>query len=405
MVRGLLGLVWQALLARSCLACGRLVRIDGIGDLIYQGQIHDERRVYQLDSQIVGDAKYLYFVASYQQWAISRIVGGTDVVLFSTEGSTPESNHWFSFEDDTWKPKHGMVSVCAGDSKIAPANRFQIELPPEIRSVIINIGSNLDPVMPPQGEDAAFVATIAFEPIPTTVAQIIPHPNLFVVNAAIAGHDGLTTVSTYNDNGVSSSMFKPAAASGWNNQTRRGDGKQYVVPVLSFATVLQSIASHINIAFLKTDAQGADFAAVKSLDAAAMMRVPILVIECATQNIYTYADTNNDFCRDWLPHMTAFGYRVQGLDCGEVAEWESIDRGLVEIPTMEREWKSGPAGFTLERYCEIEKRRHPTRKPGRAECNVLWVHTGTRLTAASRPPVAEGEWGLDPGHWVPARRT
>ena len=107
----------------------------------------------------------------------------------------------------------------------------------KVSSLILNIGSNSDPIVPRPKDDPCVIA-IAFEPmVPHTIK---PHPALHVVAAAVTGEDntttggGLATMRFYNDNGISSSLSTPTESSYWNDkEKRRGDGSIRVVPTLS----------------------------------------------------------------------------------------------------------------------------------------------------------------------------
>ena len=67
---------------------------------------------------------------------------------------------------------------------IADTSHFQLELPPNIQSVIINIGCNIDPPMPPADNNS--VAVIAVEPVLQTAVRIPFHERLYVITCAIA---------------------------------------------------------------------------------------------------------------------------------------------------------------------------------------------------------------------------
>ena len=98
-----------------------------------------------------------------------------------------------------------------------------LTLPERIRRVVLEVGSNDDPVVA-VGEDAL---TIAFEPLMDVVARTRPHANLRMVPAAVTadGEAGLRAFHFYNDRGWSSSLGTPAQPGQfWNNAPARGDG-------------------------------------------------------------------------------------------------------------------------------------------------------------------------------------
>ena len=180
-----------------------------------------------------------------------------------------------------------------------------MELPSQISEVFLNIGSNLDPILPPtdSGDKAL---TIAFEPI--VGCKIPPHKQLMVVHAAVAATSGLTSMFLYNEHGVSSSLSKPAKKGGWNSNTER-DGHIQVVPIITMRQILKAIPSHVAIPYIKTDMQGYDFAAVSSAEEYLFQRnVDYLFTEVYFYKNPTYEGVSNDFCTDWWPHMRRVGY-------------------------------------------------------------------------------------------------
>ena len=42
-----------------------------------------------------------------------------------------------------------------------------------------------------------------------------------------------------------------------------------------------------------------------------LRRTPFLLTEVWLENVQSYVGFRNDFCRDWLPFMTAAGYSLQ----------------------------------------------------------------------------------------------
>ena len=179
-----------------------------------------------------------------------------------------------------------------------------LALPDGTASVVLNIGSSLDPALPAPGSIG--VVTVAFEPLPDVAAAIPVRPNLVVVAAAVAAYDGLGGMRRYNEGGVSSSLHTAARRGEWNANTTRGDGARVVVPVLALGKILESIRE--DVFFLKTDMQGADFDAVSSVDRKLLRRVSFLATETWAENARTYAGVANDLCRDWVPAMERAGF-------------------------------------------------------------------------------------------------
>ncbi|KAI8108738.1 hypothetical protein M9435_005155 [Picochlorum sp. BPE23] len=197
---------------------------------------------------------------------------------------------------------------------------LKISLPHGTKKVIINIGSNVDPIVPRKGDFSTHA--LAFEPI---VSDIIhPHPQLTVIPAAVSDASGLQTMRVYNEGGVSSSLAKPASTQHWNNVPKR-DGLEKIVPILSFQDVLDSIPLDIEIAFIKTDMQGFDFKAVSSVGKALVSRgVKRLLTEVYLENTNTYEGVENDFCLHWIQYMTSVGYAIRQL--GSVSGSDAVSQ-------------------------------------------------------------------------------
>ena len=75
----------------------------------------------------------------------------------------------------------------------------------------------------------------------------------------------------------------------WNSDAARGDGRRVAVPVLSLQTVYRSVPDHVAIGYIKTDMQGADFAAVSSLPIAELRKTPFLLTEVWMENVQSFA--------------------------------------------------------------------------------------------------------------------
>lgn len=220
--------------------------------------------------------------------------------------------------------------------KAAEIQASVIELPLRTRSVILNIGSNVDPIIP-RPSDGPCAMAIAFEPI--VPCQVPAHPQLHVVAAAVGSSRGLATMTVMNEVGVSSSLSKPATEAGWNGDPNR-DGKKMVVPIFPFQDVLNSIPTNVGIDFIKTDMQGHDFAAVSGVGKSLAARgVPRLITEVYLDDTQTYEGVNNDLCRDWLPYMTSVGYELAYMNkFGSAEEAKNFCKGMAKT---NRTYKTG----------------------------------------------------------------
>lgn len=187
-----------------------------------------------------------------------------------------------------------------------------LNFPPEIDRVIINIGSNLQPVLPP-AYDIHSVA-IAYEPI--VGHNITPSPNLFVVHAAVGGQASISMMRSYNRNGESSSLSTPSQRAAWNQGANMGG--MHIVPVLPMRLVLASLPPHIRVWYLKTDMQGYDFEALVGAGELLRERVHYIQTEVWLHNKQSYLGVYNDFCLHHLPYMRKQGFEIAMLQATTV---------------------------------------------------------------------------------------
>ena len=228
--------------------------------------------------------------------------------------------------------------------------------------VILNIGSNLDPIVPRPNDNPCTIA-LTFEPI---VGHRIPqHPALHVIPAAVTGSSGWSTMNIYNRDGRSSSLSKASYKDGWNNHSQLK-----VVPTIGLRLILESLRN-FEIDFILTDMQGHDFAAVSSVgDFLAKAGVKRLVTEVYRDQVFTYQGVQNDLCQDWLPHMTNIGYVFEGL-----TEMSGDTEGLIDGYRNAEE---------IVGSCKIAaSKTDKTPKAGLSEYNAFW-----RLQ--SEPAIGEG---------------
>ena len=186
-----------------------------------------------------------------------------------------------------------------------------LNLPPATKKVVLNIGTNVDPILP-QKRDGPCALTIAFEPI--VPEQIPKHPQIMVVPAAVSDRSSLSTMYVYNKNAVSSSLSQANQKSWWNENP----GEPRIVPVVTLQEVLRSIPNDVEITMLDTDMQGYDFQTVASAIAEIRARpIRYLKTETHLNNVeYGYQGTDNDLCRQWLPMMSQAGYQLVGNEVG-----------------------------------------------------------------------------------------
>lgn len=226
-----------------------------------------------------------------------------------------------------------------------------LDLPSSTKEIFINVGSNLDPIMPAYAMGPC-AHSIAVEPI--VGCQIMEHRQLSVIHAAVSGIAGVVSMTKNNNNGVSSSLANVVKEDFWNKDKERGDGKRIIVPVITLTSLLHAIPSTATVSVLMTDMQGFDFTAIRTAGSAVKDKVSHMINEIWFDDVYTY-DVENDLCRDWLPFMTGLGYVLTRVDKG--GEW---------------------AADTINTRCEKQLKDRPTRpsskeNPGLAEGNAFWI--------------------------------
>lgn len=166
---------------------------------------------------------------------------------------------------------HNAVRVFLKGSNVSPPySPGPIEFPSSIKKIWINIGSHLDPPMPPDDE----TAVIAVEPVLKTAAGIPSHPHLYIITAAISDTPSFLKISIYNS-GMSSSLSVPDnIAAPWSLDNRKGGYPSFsIVPVLTLEMLLASIPDHLSIEWVKTDMQGFDLRAAKSASKSTLRRI------------------------------------------------------------------------------------------------------------------------------------
>jgi hypothetical protein len=198
----------------------------------------------------------------------------------------------------------------AADATFLPT----IDLPPGTTSIILNIGANVDPILPPISAGPCAIS-IVFEPL--VYSQIEYHPQIFVIPAAVSStRAGMATMYDYGTLSVSSSLSQAARAAPWNNGKRggQGGGRAVIVPILKLSEVLEVIPRHLPISHILTDVQGHDFDLIRSGIALIRARnVTTLKTEVFVDQKSSFDNAENDLCLHWLPLMTEHGYVLEKL--------------------------------------------------------------------------------------------
>lgn len=231
------------------------------------------------------------------------------------------------------------------------SNRFGIA---SFTRLHINIGANLNPILPPKEDDS--VAVLAVEANIGIASHLrekyqkvdFPH-RFFVLPCAMAGADRAGSVSTfhfYNVVGVSSSLSragKGAEAADWTNHTKFDPTSKYgpgpaamdYVPVLSLEALLRAVPTDIHIPYLKIDTQGFDFNVIKGASLSQLRRIRRIMSETYLLRIGArrYEINENDL-KDWIPYMRKAGYVLtnpppEGKGGEYDAIWELQDWGNI----------------------------------------------------------------------------
>jgi len=263
----------------------------------------------------------------------------------------------------TTPPPLAQSSYAAASLRAHADDQQQVflQFPPSTKEIVINIGSNLDPILPAYSMGPC-AHSIAVEPI--IGCEIVEHRQLSVIHAAVSDKAGVATMFKYNDGGQSSSFAKAAMNANWNTNKERNDGKHVIVPVITLSSFLNAIPSTVKISFLKTDMQGFDYAAIKEAGTRLVEKgVYHISSEVWYDDVYSY-DAANDFCRDWLPLMTELGYVLSHFD--GVGNRGGIGN---QPANMEK----------VEAQCQEQLKQFPERptveqRHGLSEGNAWWVH-------------------------------
>jgi FkbM family methyltransferase len=171
--------------------------------------------------------------------------------------------------------------------------------------MVLNIGSNNDPPMPFND-----TMVVAVEPLREVAANIEYVPDRMVLTAAVSDHYG---VALFNHYDVSSSLLQPHDKNaGWKVNGRHGE--PVMVPVVPLTAILDSL-ENFDCALIKTDMQGMDFFAVRGA-ANAVTRCEYIYAETYCNGFTNYANAQNDFDKDWMPHMKRLGFEALSF-CGD----------------------------------------------------------------------------------------
>lgn len=194
-----------------------------------------------------------------------------------------------------------------------------ITFPKTITKLWINVGSNHDPILPPQ--DDASIGVIAVEPNMDSVIHIkktVNQSRLWVLPCAISNFTGVAVFNKYNS--VSGSLYKVAAGTSAfdrliGKRKRKGEdfsGTQ-LVPTITLKHLLLAIPKRIHIEFLMTDMQGGDLTGMRSAGSS-LRRVSQIFSEVHLNGINSYSGPSNQL-HDFLPFMLRSGFQLRSTGC------------------------------------------------------------------------------------------
>lgn len=122
------------------------------------------------------------------------------VVIVSTAGVLHYNSSVERITGDTQSGVAAASSLLTSETKCVTDESFPLlNLPAKTKSVVLAIGTNLDPILPRQ-RDGPCARTIAFEPI--VHERIPPHPQVMVVPAAVSNQTSLSTMYLQRQRGV-----------------------------------------------------------------------------------------------------------------------------------------------------------------------------------------------------------
>ena len=301
-----------------------------------------------------------------------------------------------------------------------------LDLPATAKSVLLNIGSNKDPILPPANDTS--VVAIAFEPMVPDLIE--PHERLYVVPAAVSAEPGLASMARtgFDSNAASLAPMADKKLERWLRGKMNGeDSKEAtgqkkpatkrtirIVPIVAMSAVLGSLRDDLDLWYLKTDMQGFDYTGALHAAGSGIARFHYVASEVHLLGVEAYAGVSNDYCARMLPWMLSHGFEPIAL-----LTWWSIsptERSALRDSRLPRGRKThefaylfhngvptfGASSATHTRrvngahaahaYCKREAEylastNETTRPTGTREANAFFRRVGTRLPP---PPVSIG---------------
>ena len=188
--------------------------------------------------------------------------------------------------------------------------------------MIINVGSNEDPVLcPANATDPSHkgLITVAIEPDLHTIGRMLKRPDnaeahskgqLFILPCVVSNSTSIAGFRRFNFGGLSSSLAEPSRNWKFKGRQDLGIAESSMVPVLPMRTVLDMVPPTSYVNFLKTDMQGFDFLALSGVGDLLRDRVLYLRHESNYGGFYgrSYKGCANDMFQDFEPFLRSLGF-------------------------------------------------------------------------------------------------
>lgn len=228
-------------------------------------------------------------------------------------------------------------------------------------SIIIQIGAFLEPKFP----TSPYTSSIIVEPITNTHLEIkkkcrkrevecsckFCDTQVIFINAAVSNKSGIGTMNLYNYGGVASSLSivtddvsktrfgkstKKTTVMPWNKK-KHEHMKSYThnfehVPLISLASLIDSIPKQIEIEHLFLDIQGHDLSAIKSCSKHQLQRIKKITNECWKDGTQPFYKDIDNYFASWKYYMENNGFKLsQTKNAWGTSNIQELDATWVKI--------------------------------------------------------------------------
>eukprot|EP00756_Hemistasia_phaeocysticola_P050093 Hpha_TRINITY_DN24757_c0_g1::TRINITY_DN24757_c0_g1_i1::g.110222::m.110222 len=194
------------------------------------------------------------------------------------------------------------------EQECPPEYESNLGLPSSAVNVIIDVGANVDPIMPSKNNTNEWV--LAIEPVHGTLNKMRGHSRQLRVSAALSsGHPRLRFINLeHTDFQSSASISNLTEDKKYGIFGVKQRGKQPVITI-PLCAIIMAIPKSIEISYLKIDAQGHDLDVIRSAGRH-ILRIPLVMLEVNLDGFQSNVGAQNDFLMDVHPYMTRVGYRL-----------------------------------------------------------------------------------------------